>query len=248
MAPGGGLGLPVLDAGGDGGDGGETVALVQPQVAAVLGDGPPSGPGKLYDASHLELSVRIRDETVGAVPVEGPGSKYLTRGRRLVWLSDEDLQEGYAVDFVSLTMHAISRDTDAYPHPCIYMQIQGREDDDEDHVGINGDEEAEGDPMAAEAAPVEDLSAVKEMRLVPNDPSTLDRIFQVLCECAALNPDPVVEQEGEGEWFFNSDEVLAPGAVTHNGGHGLDELDISTEQFEDADEDEVDDEPEDERP
>eukprot|EP00850_Spirogloea_muscicola_P015303 SM000116S24224 [mRNA] locus=s116:131429:133672:- [translate_table: standard] len=214
-------GLPVLNAGGDGGDGGETVALVQPQVAAVLGDGPRSGPGKLY---------------------------VLMATRRLVWLNDEDLQEGYAVDFVSLTMHAISRDTDAYPHPCIYMQIQGREDDDGDHGGINGDDEAEGDPMAAEALPVEDLSAVKEMRLVPNDPSTLDRIFQVLCECAALNPDPVVEQEGEGEWFFNSDEVLAPGAATHNGGHGLDELDISTEQFEDADEDEVDDEAEDERP
>lgn len=44
--------------------------------------------------------------------------------RRLVWLSDEDVHKGYAVDFLSLTMHAISRDTEAYPQPCIYTQVQ----------------------------------------------------------------------------------------------------------------------------
>jgi hypothetical protein len=38
-------------------------------------------------------------------------------------LSDEDVHKGYAVDFLSLTMHAISRDEDAYPQPCIYSQV-----------------------------------------------------------------------------------------------------------------------------
>jgi len=38
-------------------------------------------------------------------------------------LSDEDVHKGYAVDFLSLTMHAISRDEDAYPKPCIYSQV-----------------------------------------------------------------------------------------------------------------------------
>ena len=44
-------------------------------------------------------------------------------GRRLVWFSDEDVQKGYAVTFIALTMHAISRDVEAYPEPCIYTQV-----------------------------------------------------------------------------------------------------------------------------
>jgi nucleotide-sensitive chloride channel 1A len=47
------------------------------------------------------------------------------------------------------------------------------------------------------------------MRLVPRDASSLDHLFQVLCDCAALNPDPEGEQEGEGDWFFNEDEVMS---------------------------------------
>ncbi len=47
----------------------------------------------------------------------------LAECRRLVWLSDDDLECGYAVNFLSLTMHAISRDQDAYPQPCIYTQV-----------------------------------------------------------------------------------------------------------------------------
>lgn len=43
--------------------------------------------------------------------------------RRLVWLSNEDTQKGYGVDFIALTMHAISRDIEAYPEPCIYTQV-----------------------------------------------------------------------------------------------------------------------------
>ena len=48
---------------------------------------------------------------------------FLAIYRRLVWLSDEDVHKGYAVDFYSLSMHAISRDVEAYPQPCIYTQV-----------------------------------------------------------------------------------------------------------------------------
>lgn len=44
-------------------------------------------------------------------------------GRRLVWFSNEDVHKGYAVTFIALTMHAISRDVEAYPEPCIYTQV-----------------------------------------------------------------------------------------------------------------------------
>lgn len=33
------------------------------------------------------------------------------------------MQKGYAVDFLSISLHAISRDPEAYPSPCIYAQV-----------------------------------------------------------------------------------------------------------------------------
>lgn len=43
--------------------------------------------------------------------------------RQVVWLSDVDRAKGYAVDFLSLSLHAISRDPEAYPSPCLYTQV-----------------------------------------------------------------------------------------------------------------------------
>jgi nucleotide-sensitive chloride channel 1A len=43
--------------------------------------------------------------------------------RQVVWLSDVDRAKGYAVDFLSLSLHAISTDPEAYPSPCIYAQV-----------------------------------------------------------------------------------------------------------------------------
>lgn len=45
--------------------------------------------------------------------------------RKVVWLSDVDREKGYAVDFLSLSLHAVSRDPEAYPSPCIYAQVRG---------------------------------------------------------------------------------------------------------------------------
>lgn len=41
----------------------------------------------------------------------------------MIWLSDVDQSKGYAVDFLSLSLHAVSRDPEAYASPCIYTQV-----------------------------------------------------------------------------------------------------------------------------
>lgn len=41
-----------------------------------------------------------------------------------MWLSDTDRSKGYAVDFLSVSLHAVSRDPEAYPDPCLYAQVQ----------------------------------------------------------------------------------------------------------------------------
>jgi nucleotide-sensitive chloride channel 1A len=68
----------------------------------------------------------------------------------------------------------------------------------------------------------------------------VDHLFQVLCDCAALNPDPEGEQEGEGDWFFNEDEVMSNviGGDHANNHVDLAELLMQDPRFEDADEEE----------
>lgn len=40
-----------------------------------------------------------------------------------MWLSDTDRERGYAVDFLYISLHAVSRDPEAYPSPCMYTQV-----------------------------------------------------------------------------------------------------------------------------
>lgn len=43
--------------------------------------------------------------------------------RRVIWLSEAEKGKGYAVDFLDITLHAVSRDPEAYPSPCLYTQV-----------------------------------------------------------------------------------------------------------------------------
>jgi len=41
----------------------------------------------------------------------------------VIWVSDVDKSKGYAVDFLSISLHAVSRDPEAYSVPCLYTQV-----------------------------------------------------------------------------------------------------------------------------
>uniref|UniRef100_M8BLX9 Chloride conductance regulatory protein ICln n=1 Tax=Aegilops tauschii TaxID=37682 RepID=M8BLX9_AEGTA len=43
--------------------------------------------------------------------------------RRVIWLSEAEKGRGYAVGFLDITLHAVSRDPEAYPSPCLYTQV-----------------------------------------------------------------------------------------------------------------------------
>ncbi|KAL5569992.1 hypothetical protein UlMin_026567 [Ulmus minor] len=196
---------------------GEELMHVQPNVSIVLGNLPPQSPGTLYIST-----------------------------KKVVWLSDVDRQKGYAVDFLSLSLHAVSRDPEAYPSPCIYTQIE------------TGDDEDESDGSDSESNAALDLSKITEMRLVPSDPSQLDTLFEIFCECAELNPEPIEGEEEEHNWIFSADQLgdeeVAEGedpdwnlsqnpttTIGHsNGDHDLArtvlELRINDQRFEDAEE------------
>ncbi|KAL0294770.1 UNVERIFIED_CONTAM: Chloride conductance regulatory protein ICln [Sesamum radiatum] len=201
-------------------DNGEELMHVQPGVSIVLGNRPPESPGTLYIST-----------------------------KQVVWLSDTDRAKGYAVDFVSVSLHAVSRDPEAYPSPCIYTQIE------------NGAEELESEDSDSESDDRLNLSKITEMRLVPSDPNQLDTLFAIFCECAELNPDPIEEGDDGHNWVFSADQLEDDGAEdddsewavpqnsTHSIGangnhhdlaHSVVQLQINDQRFEDADEMEQD--------
>ncbi|KAG0504095.1 hypothetical protein HPP92_004167 [Vanilla planifolia] len=192
--------------------GGEDLVHVQRDVAIVLGDRLPESPGTLYISS-----------------------------RRVMWLSDVNRGKGYAVDFFSISLHAVSRDPEAYPSPCIYIQIEA-----------NAFEDDESECSDTEFAEDSDLSRVTEMRLVPSDSNQLNTLFDIFCQCAELNPEP--EGDDESGWFFGdpglpddgdqnewqlSEELANPIGYAngnHDLAHSVLQLQIDDQRFEDAQE------------
>eukprot|EP00913_Durusdinium_trenchii_P016608 g15612.t1 len=81
--------------------------------------------------------------------------------------------------------HAVSRDKNAWPDPCLYCQL--REEEDE-----NDEEEV----------------SVPELRFVPAEPSHLQEMFKVFSEMSALNPDPYDEQADDSESEGDFEDVL----------------------------------------
>jgi len=86
------------------------------------------------------------------------------------------------------------------------------------------------------------MEDIYEARFVPSNPSLLEQMYKAFNHCASLNPDPI--QEDEGDFFFNEEEVQQGAAAnlahlesvfTMPSAQELDGLlDITSEQFEDA--------------
>ncbi|KAJ0238197.1 Chloride conductance regulatory protein ICln [Hirschfeldia incana] len=215
------------------------------EFALRTGDGSPAlDESNGEELMHVQRSVAV---ALGNRSVESPGTLYIT-SRKLIWLSDVDVAKGYAVDFLSISLHAVSRDPETYSSPCIYTQIEVVEDEDED------------DEDETESTGVLDLSKIREMRLVPSDSTQLDTLFDVFCECAELNPEPVEEEEEEESghnWVFSADQMVVGGGgeedaewqisqsptsvIGHSNGdesiaQPMRELQINDQRFDDAEE------------
>ncbi|KAL0541992.1 hypothetical protein IC582_022077 [Cucumis melo] len=154
-----------------------------------------------FDVDQGEVLMHVLP-AVGIVfdnrPPEFPGTLYVS-SRQVVWLSDANMAKGYAVDFLSMSLHAVSTDPEAYPSPCLYVQIDTGDDEELE----NSDSECHG-----EESENFDLTAVREMRLVPSNPNELETLFEIFCQCAELNPEPNGdEEEEEHNWFFGADQL-----------------------------------------
>eukprot|EP00746_Dinoflagellata_sp_MGD_P004464 gnl/MRDRNA2_/MRDRNA2_108622_c0_seq1.p1 gnl/MRDRNA2_/MRDRNA2_108622_c0~~gnl/MRDRNA2_/MRDRNA2_108622_c0_seq1.p1 ORF type:complete len:188 (+),score=45.19 gnl/MRDRNA2_/MRDRNA2_108622_c0_seq1:57-620(+) len=107
--------------------------------------------------------------------LEGEGDLFVTT-KRVLWLGSQDASRGIAVDYPSISVHAISRDPNAFPEQCLYCQLKPEDP--------NVDEEEAETP---------------ELRFVPPDAGHLQRMFMVFSEMAAMNPDVDMQEEVDSD-------------------------------------------------
>nr|XP_034971565.1 methylosome subunit pICln isoform X3 [Zootoca vivipara] len=143
----------------------------------------------------------------------GTGSLYIAESR-LSWIETSGL--GFSLDYPIISLHAISRDLNAYPWEHLYVMVNAKfevEESKEDGMGEKEEEEEE-----EEDGSNDDLEPISEFRFVPSDKSALEAMFSAMCECQALHPDPEdedsdndYEEIGQGDIpsFYTYEEGLS---------------------------------------
>ena len=92
---------------------------------------------------------------------------------------------GYALEYPRIVLHAMCRDAEAFPSPCLYCQVSGFPSAE---GGEGGGEEGMGDGAGA-----------WDVYFAPRDAGSLDALFAAMTACAEMHPDPADEQlEEEG--------------------------------------------------
>eukprot|EP00056_Hartaetosiga_gracilis_P022106 m.28248 g.28248 ORF g.28248 m.28248 type:complete len:185 (-) comp9453_c0_seq1:18-572(-) len=104
----------------------------------------------------------------------------------IVWW-DASSSIGYAINYEDLMMHAISRNTEGFEFPCIYMQLDCDEEEEEENNSSEG-------------------------RLVLPNADELESVYEAMCQGQELNStaeegedsgNPFSSLEGDG-WVFSS--------------------------------------------
>ena len=146
-----------------------------PPPAAVASAAQPEEEELLIAVDGVELQV--------AGEAVGHGALSIT-SRSVQWAAAKG-GASRVFSYPRVLLHAVCRDKNSVPRPCIFLQIE--EEDD---------------------------STCTEVHLVPDDPEVLDRMFAALCQGAELNPDEssAADSGGGGEddggmvWMNGSDE------------------------------------------
>jgi len=145
---------------------------------------------------------------------EGVGTLYVTT-KHLIWQS-LDHRVGYRMDYPYVLLHAVSRDTSSFPHPCLYAQLDDEVEEEAFRSASMRQPAVQAAAAAANGEDDEDEEAdepqpISDLRFVPENAGILDALYRAVSECAALNPDSDLS-DGEGDFMFNADEVRGGGA------------------------------------
>lgn len=149
----------------------------------------------------------------------GDGTLYIADSA-LTW--QDPAGHGFQLQYPSIQLHAVSRDTSAFPEQCLYLMVEG---------SVAGEALSSEDEETVDPAP-----AVSELRLVPSDKDVLQTLYTKLCLAQALHPDPEDEQsddddgadwnlgDGDGGQLQQDGMVGVPPSMTAEGAIQLDRL------------------------
>ncbi|KAF8604215.1 hypothetical protein BDV93DRAFT_575781 [Ceratobasidium sp. AG-I] len=90
---------------------------------------------------------------------------------------------GFTIEYPRITLHAVSRGEGG---PSVYCQL----DESDPSGATNGGEENE-----------EEVTEMREMKIIPSDPASVEPIFEALSQCAALHPDPNDNGADDPDWM-----------------------------------------------
>ncbi|KAM5179930.1 methylosome subunit pICln [Mantella aurantiaca] len=150
----------------------------------------------------------------------GRGTLYIAESR-LSWLNASGL--GFSLEYPSISLHAISRDTAAYPEEHLYVMVNAKLGDNDESEAKMKDEENEDESDEDD----DDEEPITEIRFIPEDKADLGEMFSAMCDCQALHPDPEDDDsdddfegeeydveahergQGEGPTFYTYEEGLS---------------------------------------
>ncbi|KAG1721439.1 regulator of volume decrease after cellular swelling-domain-containing protein [Suillus occidentalis] len=99
----------------------------------------------------------------------------------LVFMSSTGV--GFQVPYPAITLHAIARPESG---PSIYCQL----------------DELAGEPGAVEPSENDEASDMRELSIIPSNPTSLEPIFEAMSLCASLHPDPNVSDDDDLDEAF----------------------------------------------
>ncbi|XP_077307496.1 methylosome subunit pICln [Lithobates pipiens] len=142
--------------------------------------------GSLRNFPPPEEGVRRQQEMTEAVMSGeklGRGTLYIAESR-LSWLNASGL--GFSLEYPSISLHAISRDTAAYPEEHLYVMVNAKLGDDKETEAEMKDADSEEDCEDSD----DEEGPITEIRFIPEDKTDLGEMFSAMCDCQALHPDP----------------------------------------------------------
>ncbi|KIJ52654.1 hypothetical protein M422DRAFT_26224 [Sphaerobolus stellatus SS14] len=129
------------------------------------------------------LTVTLDPPLEGFSAEDSKGTLYIIESV-LAFVSDTG--KGFQIDYPTITLHAIAR---AESGPSIYCQL------DESPQNQHGQDED-----------TDDVTEMRELKLIPTDPSSLEPLFEGLSICAALHPDPQDKDDDMDDAFLDANE------------------------------------------
>ncbi|XP_076323576.1 methylosome subunit pICln-like isoform X1 [Tachypleus tridentatus] len=127
---------------------------------------PPPTEGIHHQEPNIAAHIKSKDL--------GKGTLYIAESR-VSWVGESG--QGFSLEYPSITLHAVSRDLNAFPHECLYLMID---------ADLETNDEEEGQHEENERT-VENKTS--EVRFVPENTGVLDAMFKAMMDCQALYPD-----------------------------------------------------------